>query len=165
VLDETSIVHALGKTSVQDNIDTDNSTSISHQPSDRGILPSSSPAVQIDDVMDENYSEIDEELATLTEEASALTTPAKGKKTRPSSRRGQTQTSVHITAELFMKHIIYENGICIEIVSDRDSKFTSKMWHKYSTYFSAFSRVADSARPRPATRAYARATIPPTRPP
>ena len=30
-----------------------------------------------------------------------------------------------------MKHIIYENGICIEIVSDRDSKFTSKMWQDF----------------------------------
>ena len=31
-----------------------------------------------------------------------------------------------------------------------------------NTYFSALSRAVDSARPRPATRAYARATIPPT---
>ena len=104
VLDETGIVPALGKTSVQDNIDTDNSTSISHQPSDRGILPSSSPAVRIDDVMDENYSEIDEELATLTEDVSVLTTPVKGKRTRPSSRRGQTQTSVHNTAVKKRRH-------------------------------------------------------------
>jgi hypothetical protein len=36
------------------------------------------------------------------------------------------------TAEFFMKHIIYENGICIEIVSDRDSKFTSKMWQDFN---------------------------------
>ena len=89
---------------MQDNIDTDNSTSISHQPSDRGILPSSSPAVRIDDVMDENYSEIDEELATLTEDVSVLTTPVKGKRTRPSSRRGQTQTSVHNTAVKKRRH-------------------------------------------------------------
>jgi hypothetical protein len=39
--------------------------------------------------------------------------------------------SAELTAELFMKHIIYENGICIEIVSDRDSKFTSKMWQDF----------------------------------
>ena len=39
--------------------------------------------------------------------------------------------NARLTAELFMKHIIYENGICIEIVSDRDSKFTSKMWQDF----------------------------------
>jgi hypothetical protein len=39
--------------------------------------------------------------------------------------------SAELTAELFMKHIIYENGICIEIVLDRDSKFTSKMWQDF----------------------------------
>jgi transposase InsO family protein len=39
--------------------------------------------------------------------------------------------SAELTAELFMKHIIYENGICIEMVSDRDSKFTSKMWQDF----------------------------------
>jgi hypothetical protein len=36
-----------------------------------------------------------------------------------------------LTAGLCMKRIIYENGICIEIVSDRDSKFTSKMWQDF----------------------------------
>ena len=104
MLDETGIVHALGKTSVQDNIDTNNSTSTSHQPSDRSIVPSSSPVVRIDDVMDGDYSEFDEELATLTEGTSALTNPVKGKRSRPSSRRGKTQTTVHSTAVKKRRH-------------------------------------------------------------
>ena len=95
VLDETGTVPALGETSVQDGMDIDNSTSLGHLPSDRTILPSSSSAVRNDDVLDEDYSEISEELAALTAHASEFAKPVKGKCTRPSSRRGQTQTTVH----------------------------------------------------------------------
>jgi transposase InsO family protein len=35
---------------------------------------------------------------------------------------------------LFIKHIIYENGIALEIVSDKDSKFTSKLWTAFHAH-------------------------------
>jgi hypothetical protein len=35
---------------------------------------------------------------------------------------------------LFIKHIIYRNGIDLEIVSDRDSKFTSKFWTAFHAH-------------------------------
>ena len=67
--------------------------------------------VRIDDVMDEDYSEINEELATLTEETNALTTPVKGKRSRPSSRRGKTQTTVHSTAAKTRRQSKYKPNI------------------------------------------------------
>jgi hypothetical protein len=50
--------------------------------------------VRNDDVLDEDYSEISEELAAITAHASEFAKLVKGKCTRPSSRRGQTQTTV-----------------------------------------------------------------------
>jgi hypothetical protein len=35
---------------------------------------------------------------------------------------------------LFIKHTIYENGIALEIVSDRDSKLTSKFWTVFHSH-------------------------------
>jgi hypothetical protein len=42
--------------------------------------------------------------------------------------------TAEVTAMLFPKHIIYENGIALEIVSDRDSKFTSKFWTAFHAH-------------------------------
>ena len=63
---------ALGRTSVHDSMVIKNSTPLGHQPSDRGVLPSSSPAVWNDGVLDEGYSEIDGELAAITSHASEI---------------------------------------------------------------------------------------------
>jgi hypothetical protein len=46
-------------------------------------------------------------------------------------------------------------------VTDYEARY-SEYWIFVFLVFSALCRVADSARPRPATRAYARGTIPPT---
>jgi hypothetical protein len=96
-LDETGAVPALGETSVHDSMAIDNSTSPGHLPSERTLLPSSSLSVRNGDVLDEDYSEISAELAAITAHASEFAKSVKGKCTRPSSRRGQTQTTVHST--------------------------------------------------------------------
>jgi hypothetical protein len=56
------------------------------------------------DVLDEDYSEISAELAAITAHASEFAKSVKGKCTRPSSRRGQTQTTVHSTVAKTRRH-------------------------------------------------------------
>ena len=45
---------------------------------------------------------------------------------------------------LFLKHIIYENGIALEIVSDRDSKFTSKFWTAFHAHLGTALKLSSS---------------------
>jgi len=104
VLDESGIISASGETDVRDNMVIENSTPLGHQPSDRGILGSTSPAVRNDGVLDNDYSEIDEELAAITAHASEFASQVKGKCTRPSGRRGKAHTTVHSTAVKTRKH-------------------------------------------------------------
>jgi hypothetical protein len=42
--------------------------------------------------------------------------------------------TAEVAAMLSLKHTIYENGIALEIVSDRDSKFTSKFWTDFHAH-------------------------------
>ena len=52
--------------------------------------------------------------------------------------------SAEVTAMLFLKHIIYENGIAIEIVSDRDSKFTSKFWTAFHAHLGTALKLSSA---------------------
>jgi hypothetical protein len=54
--------------------------------------------------------------------------------------------TAEVTAMLFLKHIIDENGIALEIVSDtcRDSKFTYKFWTAF-LYLSHCAFILDGA--------------------
>ena len=52
--------------------------------------------------------------------------------------------TAEVTAMLFLKHIIYENGIALEIVSDRDSKFTSKFWTAFHTHLGTALKLSSS---------------------
>ena len=53
---------------------------------------------------------------------------------------------------LFLKHIIYENGIALEIVSDRDSKFTYKFWTAFHAHLgTALKLSSQDTRPRTGT--------------
>ena len=52
--------------------------------------------------------------------------------------------TAEVTAMLFLKHIIYENGIALEIVSDRDSKFTSKFWTAFHAYLGTALKLSSS---------------------
>ena len=45
---------------------------------------------------------------------------------------------------LFLKHIIYENGIALEIVSDRDSKFTSKFWTSFHAHLGTALKLSSA---------------------
>ena len=45
---------------------------------------------------------------------------------------------------LFLKHIIYENGIALEIVSDRDSKFTSKFWTAFHAHLGTALKLSSA---------------------
>jgi hypothetical protein len=49
-----------------------------------------------------------------------------------------------VTAMLFLKHIIYENGIALEIVYDRDSKFTSKFWTDFHAHLGTALKLSSS---------------------
>ena len=52
--------------------------------------------------------------------------------------------TAEVTAMLFLKHIIYENGIALEIVSDRDSKFTSKFWTSFHSHLGTALKLSSS---------------------
>ena len=52
--------------------------------------------------------------------------------------------TAEVTAMLFLKHIIYENGIALEIVSDRDSKFTSKFWTAFHAHLGTALKLSSS---------------------
>ena len=52
--------------------------------------------------------------------------------------------TAEVTAMLFLKHIIYENGIALEIVSDRDSKFTSKFWTAFHAHLGTALKLSSA---------------------
>ena len=52
--------------------------------------------------------------------------------------------TAEVTAMLFLKHIIYENGIALEIVSDRDSKFTSKFWTSFHAHLGTALKLSSA---------------------
>jgi hypothetical protein len=52
--------------------------------------------------------------------------------------------TAEVTAMLFLKHIIYENGIALEIVSDRDSKFTSKFWTSFHSHLGTALKLSST---------------------
>jgi hypothetical protein len=49
-----------------------------------------------------------------------------------------------VTAMLSIKHIIYENGIALEIVSYRDSKFTSEFWTAFHAHLGTALKLSSS---------------------
>jgi hypothetical protein len=52
--------------------------------------------------------------------------------------------TAEVIAMLFLKHIIYKNGITLEIVSDRDSKFTSKFWIAFHAQLGTTLKLSSS---------------------
>ncbi|KAF1329279.1 Retrovirus polyprotein, partial [Globisporangium splendens] len=60
----------------------------------------------------------------------------------------KTTASAEDTAELFMKHYVKDHGLPRTIVSDRDTKFTSKLWQQVMTIMGTKHNLSSAFRPQ-----------------